>query len=142
MTQNYTAYTLVDITQSGETKSSNIDSTQYYQQQNLNTLLQCISLRSQPLEPKISTYMTQDVADYGFGKQYQGLHTVWRLDFSSEHGEVYNKNNNPIHNLIYDCNGIAILTKLEETCEIKTKSFETVDPNSINLYFIINPSIH
>lgn len=138
---HYTAYTLVDITESLVTKSENINTVWYNQQQNLNTLLQCISLRSQPIEPKISVLMTQDIANYGFGKQYQGLHTVWRLDFSSEHGEVYSKNNNPVHNLIEDCNGVAVITKLEETCEIKTKSFETRNPNLINLYFKLNPDI-
>lgn len=138
---HYTAYTLVDITESLVTKSENINTVWYNQQQNLNTLLQCISLRSQPIEPKISVSMTQDIANYGFGKQYQGLHTVWRLDFSSEHGEVYSKNNNPVHNLIEDCNGVAVITKLEETCEIKTKSFETRNPNLINLYFKLNPDI-
>ena len=136
MTQNYTAYTLVDITQSGETKSSNIDSTQYYQQQNLNTLLQCISLRSQPLEPKISTYMTQDVADYGFGKQYQGLHTVWILDFSIEHSNVFANSTNELGFLLSDSDGVPVYTGLEETAELNSKTFETQDPNWINLYFM------
>jgi len=135
MTEYYTAYTLVDITETKVVKSKDSQTLQYNQQQNLNTLIQTIGLRSQPIDPIISVHMTQDIVDYGFGKQFQGLHTVWQLDFSVEHTNVFNYNNNKLYHLINDSDGIAIITNLEETSELKTKCFETTNANLINLYF-------
>ena len=88
---NYTAFTLVDITPTRETRTKNNNTLKYYQQQNQNTLIQTIGLRSQPINMLTSVLMTQDVVDYGFGLQYKGLHTVWKLNFSTEHNDVYNK---------------------------------------------------
>jgi len=132
---NYTAFTLVDVTHSNETRSKKNNTFQYYQQQNQNTLIQTIGLRSQPINTVTTRLLTQDVAEYGFGKQYKGLHTVWRIDFSIEHTDVFKFKDNDMYHLINDCDGVAIITKLEETTEIKTKCFETTNKNYINTLF-------
>lgn len=132
---NYTAFTLVDVTHSNETRSKKNNTFQYYQQQNQNTLIQTIGLRSQPINTVTTRLLTQDVAEYGFGKRYKGLHTVWRIDFSIEHTDVFNFKNNPMFHLLNDCDGVAIITGLEETAEINSRCFETVDPSSINILF-------
>ena len=62
----YTAFSLVDITQTNVNRDNNL---QFNQQQNLNTLIQSIGLRSQPINTKVKVFMAQDVVDYGFGKQ-------------------------------------------------------------------------
>ena len=138
---NYTAYTLVDITNTGETRIKQNNTCRYYQQQNFNTLIQSIGLRSQPLEPIITVNMAQDVVEYGFGKQYQGLHTVWRIDFSIEHSNVFNFEGKEFYHLINDCDGIAIITGLEETAELNTRCFETTDPANVNVLFKKNYNI-
>ena len=124
----FTAYTLVDISNTQETKHDR-NRLQFFQQQNLNTLVQTIGLRSQPLDIGVQAIMTQDIVDYGFGKQYQGLHTVWKMQFSIEHSEVLSD----LSQLLNDCNGIPIYTGLEETAEINSKCFETVDSTLVNL---------
>ena len=124
----FTAYTLVDISNTQETKHDR-NKLQFFQQQNLNTLVQTIGLRSQPLDIGVQAIMTQDIVDYGFGKQYHGLHTVWKMQFSIEHSEVLSD----LSQLLNDCNGIPIYTSLEETAEISSKCFETVDPTLVNL---------
>ena len=126
---NYVAYTLVDISNTKEGKITR-NKLHFFQQQNLNTLIQTIGLRSQPLEPSVNVLLAQDVVNFGFGKQYQGLHTVWKLQFSIEHGGVFS-----LTDLLSDCNGIPIYTKLEETTELPTKCFETNDSNLTNLCF-------
>ena len=40
-----------------------------------------------------------------------------------------------------DCDGVAIYTNLEETTEIQSKVFETVNKKLINLYFKHNTDI-
>ena len=69
------------------------------------------------------------------------LHTVWRLNFSIEHSNVFANNQNKTHYLTKDSDGVAIYTKLEETAEINTKVFETISPQYINLYFKYIPDI-
>jgi len=136
---NYTAFSLVDITY---TNINRLDDTfRFNQQQNFNTLIQSISLRSQPIKPLVSVLLTQDIANFDFGKRYKGLHTVWRLDFSSEHSKVFAKGTDSFYYLNNDCDGVAIYTKLEETAEIKSKVFETLDTSNINLYFKYNTNI-
>ena len=124
----FTAYTLVDISNTQETKHDR-NKLQFFQQQNLNTLVQTIGLRSQPLDIGVQAIMTQDIVDYGFGKRYKGLHTVWKMQFSIEHGGAIENMNN----LLKDCNGIPVYTGLEETAELPSKCFETIGP--INLCF-------
>tara|TARA_B110000046_G_scaffold72060_2_gene79949 strand:+ start:1433 stop:1849 length:417 start_codon:yes stop_codon:yes gene_type:complete len=131
---NYTAYTLVDITNTNENKMAKHKGA-FLQQQNLNTLVQTIGIRSQPLESKVTVKMAQDVVKYGFGKRYQGLHTVWQLNFSIEHTDVFNYNDIDLYHLYKDADGVAIYTGLEESKEITTRCFETVDPTLVNLYF-------
>tara|TARA_X000001036_G_scaffold142618_1_gene135489 strand:+ start:1568 stop:1972 length:405 start_codon:yes stop_codon:yes gene_type:complete len=125
---SFVAYTLVDISNTNESRHDR-NKIKFFQQQNLNTLIQTIGLRSQPLESSISVLMAQDIVDYGFGKQYHGLHTVWQLVFSIEHYEVLDD----MTTLLQDCNGIPIYTGLEETAELSSKCFETTGP--INLCF-------
>ena len=135
---NYTAFSLVDISNTNVNRTN--DTLKFNQQQNLNTLIQSIGLRSQPIQPIVSVLMTQDIANYDFGKRYQGLHTVWRLDFSSEHNKVYKDFSDEFYYLNNDCDGVAIYTNLEETAEIKSKVFETINSKFINLYFKHNTS--
>tara|TARA_X000001036_G_scaffold57133_1_gene46849 strand:- start:242 stop:652 length:411 start_codon:yes stop_codon:yes gene_type:complete len=126
---NYIAYTLVDISNTNESKFDR-NKIKFFQQQNLNTLVQTIGLRSQPMHSKVELDMAQDIANLGFGKQYQGLHTVWKMQFSIEHSGVFS-----LKDLLDDCNGIPIYTELEETTELPSKCFETYDSNLINLCF-------
>lgn len=126
---NYTAYTLVDISNTNESKHDR-HKIKFFQQQNLNTLVQTIGLRSQPMHSKVELNMAQDIANLGFGKQYQGLHTVWKMQFSIEHSSVFS-----LKDLLDDCNGIPIYTELEETTELPSKCFETHDSDLINLCF-------
>jgi hypothetical protein len=137
---HYSAYTLIDITNTNvnQYKDQIIQSNQ---QQNLNTLIQSIGLRSQPINPEVSVLMAQDIANYEFGSAYKGLHTVWKLNFSTEHNDVYNKQGNKAFHLINDCDGVAIYTKLEETVELDTKSFETISTKLVNLYFKYNHEV-
>ena len=123
---NYVAYTLVDISNTKEGKITR-NKLHFFQQQNLNTLIQTIGLRSQPLEPSVSVLLAQDIVNFGFGKQYKGLHTVWKLQFSIEHGGAIEN----MDQLLADCNGIPIYTGLEETAEIASKCFETIGPVNV-----------
>jgi hypothetical protein len=136
LTQNYNAFTLVDITETNLFNSKTTDTKSYNQQQNLNTLLQLIGMRSQPINIYVTTLSTQDLANFSFGKQFSGLHTVWKLSFASEHTDVYKHNEDTVYFLKEDSDGAAFISNLDETAKFKRSTFETKNKNSINLYFL------
>lgn len=135
MEERYTVYTLVDITQTDVTNARSTDTKKYNQQQNLNTLIQLIGMRSQPIQLRVTVLTTQDVADYEFGTAFKGLHTVWKFDFVSEHVQVYEKDNDPVYFLKEDCDGAAFTPYLDETVNFLSNTFETKDTAAINTYF-------
>jgi hypothetical protein len=136
LTQNYNAFTLVDITETNLFNSKTTDTKSYNQQQNLNTLIQLIGMRSQPINIAVTKLEAQDVVKFSFGKQFTGLHTVWKFSFVSEHTDVYKHNDNDVYFLKEDSDGAAFISKLDETAKFKHSTFETKNKNSINLYFL------
>lgn len=136
MPQWYTAYTLVDITESGVTNSKTEDVAGYNQQQNLNTLIQLISLRSQPVQYSMTTLKAQDLVNYKFGTVFQGLHTVWQFKFASEHTDVFRKDEDSTYFLTHDCDGVAFTANLSESVNFTTPIFNTTDSKNKNIYFI------
>lgn len=136
MIQQFTAYTLVDITETNVFNSRTSDTKSYNQQQNLNTLIQLISMRSQPINIYVTALSAQDLVNFSFGKQFSGLHNVWKLNFASEHTDVYKHNEDSVYFLKEDSDGAAFVSKLDETVKFKRSTFETKNKNSINLYFL------
>lgn len=129
-------YTLVDITNSQVTNSRSENTNGYNQQQNLNTLIQLIGLRSQPVYYTVTIDKQQDLVDYRFGNAYKGLHTVWKFEFATEHSDVYLKDDDPVHFLVEDCDGASFTPYLDETVNFLTNSFETKNPELLNIYFL------
>jgi len=128
---NYIAYTLVDITDIN--KPSNTPS--YNQKQNLNTFIQLAGLRSQPLSFVVTEIEAQDLVGFRFGKQYKGLHRVWKIEFSVEHSDVYTHNDNPVHFLENDFDQVPFIPYLNETVNFIDSTFETYDEKTLNIYF-------
>lgn len=139
MLQKYTIYTLVDITETKNTDYKTKHTKEYNQQQNLNTLIQLISLRSQPVNYSVNKLLTQDIAEYDFGIAFTGQHTVWKMDFVSEHSDIFNYNDDPVYFLKEDCDGAAFTDKLNETVKFKHSTFECKSDNMLNTYFLKLP---
>ena len=64
----YRAYTLVDITDTGNSDPKGNTAT-FKQAQNLNSLIQTLSLRTQLILSSVSLYTSQDLNDYDFGSK-------------------------------------------------------------------------
>jgi hypothetical protein len=135
LTQRYSAFTLVDISNSNVTNFKSLDTLGYNQQQNLNTLIQLIGLRSQPIHCTVTELNTQDLVDYWFGNSFTGLHTVWILEFVSEHTDVFKYLDDDLYFLNADCNDVAFINQLTETVEFNIPVFNTLDKKNKNLYF-------
>jgi hypothetical protein len=130
----FTCYTLVDITDTG-IYDPNQGNT-YEEAQNLNSLLQSISLSSQPVLSSVEKLLAADVSDFEFGSDFTGNHNVWILRFASERiGTI------TVNNLIRDINGLPVYEDLDETAVFDTNVFETVSATQKNIYFLRNDNL-
>lgn len=131
MNQQYKVFTLVDVTDNNKLK----DVTAYNQKQNLNTFIQLAGMRSQPISLAVKCLKAQDLVEYHFGTEYNGLHSVWEITFAVEHTDVYMINDNPVHFLENDFDGVAFTPYLNETVNFISSTFETYDIKTLNIYF-------
>ena len=130
----FTCYTLVDITDTG-TYDPTAGKT-YEEAQNLNVLLQAISLGSQPILSSVEKIVAADLADYEFGGDFTGNHNVWILRFASERvGSITTSS------LIRDIDGLPIYDDLDETAVFDTNVFETNNADQLNIYFYRNDNL-
>jgi hypothetical protein len=138
-TDFYTVYTLIDITDTGVVSPKG-NSKGFFQAQNLNTFIQSISLRSQPVLSSVEKLDAEDVADHQFGSNFTGLHDVWVLKFASETADAWNKENNSVYMLNEDFNTTPIHGTLDETAIINPEIIDTSTVNK-NTYFKYSENI-
>jgi hypothetical protein len=132
-TDFYTVYTLIDITDTGVVSPKG-NSKGFFQAQNLNTFIQSISLRSQPVLSSVEKLDAEDVTDHQFGSNFTGLHDVWVLKFASETADAWNKENNSVYMLDEDFNATPIHGTLDETAIINPEIIDTKTVSK-NTYF-------
>jgi hypothetical protein len=130
----FTCYTLVDITDSGIYDPTAGNS--YEQAQNLNVLLQAISLGSQPILSSVEKIVAAELADYDFGSDFTGNQNIWILRFASERvGSITTTS------LVRDIDGLPVYDDLEETAVFDTNVFETNAADQMNIYFYRNDNL-
>ena len=135
-TQNFIAgYTLVDITNTGVTRDRDNNYLQRNQERNWETVLQCISLRAQPMN--IVTKSEEiDLDHMEFGEMYTGKQRVWSFAFVVEHAGVFAKSEEPLGLLNDSFDQVPIITGLEETARFILPIFWTSGAIK-NIYFKI-----
>ena len=138
-TDFYTVYTLIDITDSGVV-SPKVDAKGFFQAQNLNTFIQSISLRSQPVLSSVTILTAKDLSDYEFGSNFTGLHNVWVLKFASETADAWKKDNDDVYFLKQDFDTMPIHITLDETAVINPESVDTSTVKT-NTYFKFSENI-
>lgn len=130
----FTCYTLVDITDSGVYDPA--AGSTYEQAQNLNALLQAISLGSQPILASVEKIVAADTDEFEFGTDFNSNHNIWILRFASERvGSI------TVDTLIRDVDGLPIYDDLDETAVFDNNVFETGDVEQKNIYFIRNDNL-
>jgi hypothetical protein len=130
----FTCYTLVDISDSGTYDPT--AGPAYEQAQNLNALLQAISLGSQPILTSVEKLTAADMEDFEFGSDFTGTHNMWVLRFASERvGSI------TVNTLVRDIDGLPIYDDLDETATFDSNVFETNDPTQTNIYFVRNDNL-
>lgn len=130
----FTCYTLIDITDSGIYDPAAGKS--YEQAQNLNALLQAISLGSQPILASVEKIVAADMDEFEFGSDFTGNHNLWILRFASERvGSI------TVNTLVRDVDGLPIYDDLDETAVFDTNVFETDAADQLNIYFVRNDNL-
>lgn len=130
----FSCYTLVDITDTGVYDPN--AGTTYEQAQNLNALLQAISLGSQPIMSSVEKVVAADMEDYEFGSDFEGNHNMWVLRFASERvGSI------TVASLVRDIDGLPVYDNLDETATFDNNVFETGASDQLNIYFVRNDNL-
>ena len=145
MTQKIRCYTLFNITKTGITNRRNspklgsdkewekFRNTQY----NLDTLIQVISLRSQPeniTDPTQEIVVFNDCDWFGFMYDSQeSAQSVWTFDFTVNFHDVYNDGIIELGHLYTDCEGVPMI-KTEGDWD-KLPIFLDTTPELRNIYF-------
>ena len=134
----YTALTLVDITETGITRTRNGYEKQRDQQRNWETVLQVISLRSQPqmIEgPDSCNYHITGDSNL-FGEMFGGQQKVWNFSFGVDTVDVWKDNNDSTVGLLCkDFAEVPIIQGLDETAHFMLPIFYPYGPIK-NIHFI------
>lgn len=128
----YKLFTLVDITHTGQ--HQNDPSTQHarYKEQNFNTVLQTLGLRS-------NIYYTNDpimleVMGRAVGFATDDILKVWRFDWSVEADLLYKVDGDPVAHLKTDFHLVPYINGLGESMEQHYAVFNTALPGN-NIVF-------
>ena len=123
----YKLYTLVDITHTGQYRNEPGKEVARWQEQNFNTVLQTIGLRSNV------DFRTNPEAINVSGKlvglEIEDIVKVWRFDFYTEQDFVFELDNDPVGHLKDMFNGVPYIANLTEDMEQNYAVFVTDGPN-------------
>ena len=128
-------HTTVDITPTNVRIKNNSDdwSLQRNQQRNYDTVVQTLSLRSQPINVKVIKLLDAPCL-YGLGNNLPELINIWEMTFDIEHDAAYGQN---CELALNDLNYVPIINGLTETAPSFPPVFQSSGTfKNINLIFL------
>ena len=122
-TMAFKLLTLVDITPTGVIRNS-VDSAiqlQRNQQRNFETVLQVLSLRTQPHTSKwpcsVHEFSPHKIKEL-FGETFHDKsHKVWTFYFTADHPDAYNTDKGMLQGLLQDFEQVPVITGLTESAK-------------------------
>jgi hypothetical protein len=105
------------------------------QQSNFETLLQIISMRSQPED--ITNPVKEIISDSRFSSSADNALSVWSFTFTVSHSSVFNDGINDLGNLINDCDGVPMIVNLDEIGDVGSV-LVTTDPGKNIIFEVTN----
>ena len=132
----YTLYTTVDITNTGQYRSEPGKEAERWKEQNFQTVLQTIGLRSNIVYDNKPNIMAVKGDIIGF--KTKSIINVWSFTFSSERGDAFGSDSNPVEFLVEDFDGVPFISGLDESMEQNYDVFVTDGP-SRNIIFNVKP---
>jgi hypothetical protein len=129
---DYKLYTLVDITHTKQTRFEPKNELLWYKEQNFNTLLQTLGLRSNI--HYVNSPQVVEVQGNLIGFDTTAIIRVWRFDWSTERDNMYLEGLDPVGLLKQDFHLVPYIKGLDELMEQQYAVFSTVDPGA-NIVF-------
>lgn len=125
MLHRHILFTTVDITQTNVRIKSNIEDwgTQRNQQRNLDTIIQTLGLRSQPINIHVIQLTKKNPINFGLGKNLPETCSIWQMEFDIEHEDAFGKN---CEAALKDLNYVPLINGLHETEPAFPPVFQTV----------------
>ena len=120
-----TGFTLVDITRTGVTHNRAENEHQRNQQRNWETVIQCMGIRTQPLDIQGPKFIEMYVDEDTFGEMYQGKQRVWAWTFYADRTGTWTVDNDELALLHKDFNEVPIIQGLDETARFILPIFYT-----------------
>jgi hypothetical protein len=127
----YKILSLLDITKTGARRDRDKDSKTIDQFSNYMTFENSLQLRSNMnmiVAPKAER---QDITNLRFGDNYQGEHMVWTATVEPDFPDAVN-----VDSLKQDFDLVPMVIGLDESINIKTGVFRTMDTDHTNIMFI------
>jgi len=128
----YKLYTLVDITHTNQFKSRQGDATLSQKEQNFNTVLQTLGIRSNI--KYVNSPDLLEVKGQLIGFDTDEIIRVWRFDWSTEHDFLYGDSEDPVAFLKKDFHLVPYISGLDEAMQQDYAVFNTLDPGK-NIVF-------
>lgn len=136
----YTCVTLIDITKTDAVRHYNPsmeESKSDYnlkrnQHRNYQTMVQLISLRSQPIYLSDPVkFINRDLSDVELGTNYDN-ETFWSFSFGYEQVDLFITPDHPFGALLEDMNNVPIILNLMETADIQEPKLDLFNSESTN----------
>jgi len=145
MAHRIACHTLFDITKTGVLNRARpaddiVDINQWANQRasqcNLDTIIQIISLRSQPDNTTVPVKTSLDLSTkHNFGLDYKsGLTNVWSFDFEVQNASVFNEGDDPLGALYNDCQGVPMVITIYQLKNLELMLDTTNEKR--NIYFV------
>ena len=132
---DYTLYTTVDITHTGQYRNEPGKEALRWKEQNFQTVLQTlgmranISFKSDPVQTEINGKIV--------GFNTTAIINVWRFNSSTEQDRFFEKDNDPVGYLIEDFDAVPYIADLDESMVQNYAVFVTEGKNK-NIVFTRN----
>ena len=145
MSHRIACYTLFDITKTGVLNRAKPgtdieDVTAWYHKRstqcNFDTIIQIISLRSQPEVVSDPKLIKIDINQTKFGSDYTKYKQVncWTFDFEVHHSSVFEDTENELGALYSDCDKVPMINT--DTNLITVNNYLDLDKATRNIYFV------
>lgn len=113
----YEIYTLIDVTNTGDTNPKG-NSKEYRQQQNLQTFIQSLSMRTQVFIQDVDCNEIT-AKKLKFGKDFSGKLKHWKISFYPDATDPWKHNDDDFFHLYSDLRGSPVYTELDEIEDVK-----------------------
>ncbi len=111
----YTLYTTVDITNTGQYRPEPGKESLRWKEQNFQTVLQTLGMRGNILFNKPPKVI--EVSGTIIGFPTEDIIRVWQFDFSTERDYLFETNSDPVGYLLDDFNAVPYISGLDECME-------------------------